>query len=218
MSKLLKLPQAVEDALSSVNPSTSRRKFLKSASAEGTRIHELVSRYALAYPNVRFQLMVGGRQVLTTPGSGRPSEALLSVYGSEVASGMLEVQGEDPETGYRVDGFIGAPSVNRANRTYMTLFVNQRWIQNRMLAFALEEAYHGLLPEKRYPLAVLNLGIPYADVDVNSHPAKREVRFHQEGKVYSTLQRAVRAALMADSPVPDLSLATGSATPSRSRP
>ena len=186
-----------------------RRKFLKSASAEGSRVHDLISRYALAYPELRFQLMAGGRTVLSTPGTGRPDEALLAVYGPEVAAGMLAVHGTDPETGYQVDGFVSAPSLNRANRTYLTFFINRRWIQNRLLSFALEEAYHGLLPEKRYPLAVMNLTLPYADVDVNSHPAKREVRFHQEGKVYSTLQRAVRAALIAQSPVPDLRQSSG---------
>ncbi|MFQ6028550.1 MAG: DNA mismatch repair endonuclease MutL, partial [Dehalococcoidia bacterium] len=186
-----------------------RRKFLKSASAEASRVHDLIARYALAYPELRFQLTAGSRQVLNSPGSGRPEEALLAVYGPEVASGMLEVHGQDPETGYRVDGYVSAPSLNRANRTYLTFFVNRRWIQNRMLSFALEEAYHGLLPEKRYPLAVVNLTLPYAEVDVNSHPAKREVRFHQEGKVYSTLQRAVRSALIAESPVPDLQHSPG---------
>ena len=73
-----------------------------------------------------------------------------------------------------------------------------------MLSFALEEAYHGLLPEKRYPLAALNLVLPYEDVDVNSHPGKREVRFRHEGQVYAALQREVRAALVAHSPVRDL--------------
>jgi DNA mismatch repair protein MutL len=181
-----------------------RRKFLKSLSAESARIRELVDRYALAYPNIRFQLTIDGRTSITTPGNGRGQEALLAVYGPEVASGMLEVHGQDPETEYQAAGFTGVPGLNRANRTYMTFFVNRRWIQNRMLAFALEEAYHGLLPEKRYPLAVLNLSLPYADVDVNAHPAKREVRFRYEGKVYSALQRAVRAALVAHSPVPEI--------------
>ena len=104
----------------------------------------------------------------------------------------------------RVEGFAGNPSLHRANRTYMTFFVNRRWIQSRMLSFALEEAYHGLLPEKRYPLAALNLVLPYEDVDVNSHPGKREVRFRHEGQVYAALQREVRAALVAHSPVRDL--------------
>ena len=182
-----------------------RRKFLKSANAEGGRVQELISRYALAYPEIAFRLTVGERQALATPGNGRTAEALLAVYGTEAAAAMLEVAGQDGETGYRVAGFAGAPNLHRANRTYMTFFVNRRWIQSRMLSFALEEAYHGLLPEKRYPLAALNLVLPYEAVDVNSHPAKREVRFHQEGKVYAALQRAVRAALVGAAPVRDIS-------------
>jgi DNA mismatch repair protein MutL len=181
-----------------------RRKFLKSGSSETVRVQELVARYALAFPNVRFQLLVDGRLALATPGNGKPRETLLAVYGAEAAKGMLEVRGEDPETGYRVDGFVSVPALHRANRSYMTFYVNRRWIQNRMLSYAVEEAYHGLLPDKRYPLAALDLSLPYADVDVNFHPAKREVRFHLEGKVFSALQRAVRATLMADSPVPQV--------------
>jgi len=181
-----------------------RRKFLKSNSTESSRVQELLSRYALAFPHVRFQLSVDGRPVLNTPGNGKTRETLLALYGAEVAGAMLEVHGEDPESGYQVEGFISPPSLHRANRSYMTFFVNHRWIQSRMLSFALEEAYHGLLPDKRYPLSAINLAIPYGDVDVNAHPTKKEVRFHQEGKVFSTLQRAVRAAVVADSPVPGM--------------
>ena len=178
-----------------------RRKFLKSPTAEGGRVGDLVSRYALVYPEISFILKIGERTTLSTPGDGRPANDMVAVYGSEVAANLLEVSGEDPDSGYRVGGFAGNPSLHRANRTYMTFFVNRRWIQSRMLTFALEEAYHGLLPEKRYPLAALNLVVPYEDVDVNSHPGKREVRFRQDGKVYSALQRGVRAALVAHSPV-----------------
>ena len=195
-----------------------RRKFLKSKSTETSRVQELVGRYALAYPAIAFQLASDGRELLSTPGNGKPLEALLAVYGPEVAADMLEVHGEDPETGQWLDGFISAPSLHRSNRTYMSFFVNRRWIQSRMLSFALEEAYHGLLPERRYPLAAINLGIPYTDVDVNTHPAKREVRFHQEGKVFSSLQRAVRSTLMADSPVPQFQMPGGEATLGSSRP
>ncbi|MCH7712505.1 MAG: DNA mismatch repair endonuclease MutL [Chloroflexi bacterium] len=181
-----------------------RRKFLRTISTETSRVQELVSRYALAYPQTRFQLAVDGKQQLLTSGSGSPKDALAAVYGADVAEQMLDVHGEDAESGYRVDGFISPPGLNRANRTHMTFFVNRRWIQSRMLSFALEEAYHGLLPERRFPLAALNLDIPYSQVDVNSHPSKREIRFHQEGKAFSTLQRAVRAVLVADSPVPQM--------------
>ena len=193
-----------------------RRKFLRSAQAETARVQELVSRYALAFPEVRFRLVNDGRASLTTPGNGQPREALLAVYGSQVAGSMLEVQAEDPETGpssvgYGVEGYVGAPSVSRANRTYMTFFVNRRLIQSRMLAYAVEEAYAGLLQTKRYPVAAINVVMPYDEVDVNSHPAKREVRFRDESRVFSLVQRAVRAALVAESPVPAFSAASGGA-------
>ena len=181
-----------------------RRKFLRSASAETSRVQELVSRYALVFPGIRFQLLMDGRSSFTSPGNGLPREALLAVYGPQAATAMLEVRGEDSESGYQVNGFASAPSLTRANRTYMTFFVNRRWVQSRMLSFAVEEAYLGLLQVKRYPLAALNISIPYEDVDVNSHPAKREVRFRYESRVFSTVQRAVRAVLVADSPVPSL--------------
>ena len=179
-----------------------RRKFLRSVSAETNRVRELIDRYALAYPEVAFLLTADGRTVVSTPGSGSPEEALLAVYGPDVASGMLRVGESDPESGYGIRGFVSAPRINRSNRAHFTFFVNRRWVQSRMLSFALEESYHGLLPEKRYPLACLDITVPYAHVDVNSHPAKREVRFLQESKVYATLQRAVRAALITHSPVP----------------
>ena len=195
-----------------------RRKFLKSSSAETSRIQELVSRYALVFPGIRYQLMVDGRVSFTSPGNGVHREALLAVYGPQAATAMLEVHGEDPETGYQVDGFAGAPSLTRANRTYMTFFVNRRWVQSRMLSFAVEEAYIGLLQVKRYPLAALNISIPYEEVDVNSHPSKREVRFREENRVFSTVQRAVRAVLMADSPIPSLASPPESAYPAAVAP
>ncbi|MQG35107.1 MAG: DNA mismatch repair endonuclease MutL [SAR202 cluster bacterium] len=181
-----------------------RRKFLRSSSAETSRVQELVSRYALVFPAVRFQLVVDGRTSFTSPGNGVPREALLAVYGPQAATAMLEVHAEDEASGYQVDGFTGAPSLTRANRTYMTFFVNRRWVQSRMLSFAVEEAYMGLLQVKRYPLASLNISMPYEDVDVNAHPAKREVRFKDESRVFSTVQRAVRTVLVAESPVPML--------------
>ena len=179
-----------------------RKRFLRSAQAETARVQELVSRYALAFPEIRFRLVNDGRASLTTPGNGQPREALLAVYGAQVARDMLEVHAEDHETGYAVEGFAAAPSVSRANRTYLTFFVNRRLVQSRMLSYAVEEAYSGLLQVKRYPIAAINVVLPYDEVDVNSHPAKREVRFHQENRVFSLAQRAVRAALVADSPVP----------------
>lgn len=181
-----------------------RRKFLRSPQAETGRAQEAVSHYALAYPEIRFRLVSDGRAVLATPGNGQPREALQAVYGAAVAGELLEVHAQDPATGYAVEGYAAPPGVNRANRTYMIFFVNRRWIHNRMLAYSVEEAYTGLLPVKRYPVAVVNLVMPYSDVDVNSHPAKREVRFHHERQVFAITQRAVRAAVVSGSPPPSI--------------
>ena len=182
-----------------------RRKFLKSASGERSRISDLVTRYALAFPEVGFRLVVDGRNTITSPGNGSLSDALVSVYGADTAGSLLEVSWEDAGDGYGVRGFISSPSMHRANRTYITFLVNRRWIQSPLLSFALAESYQGFLPERKHPLAVLNLSVPLADADVNVHPAKREVRFLQENRVFSALQRGVRAALVAFSPVPEMS-------------
>ena len=186
-----------------------RRKFLKSPSAETARISDLVSRYALAFPEIRFQLLVDGRNSLTSPGNSSLADALVSVYGAETSRGMLEASwddGEDTGNGYGVRGFISAPSLHRANRSYITLLVNRRWIQSPLLSYALSECYQGFLPERRHPIAVLNLSVPLAEVDVNVHPAKREVRFRYEDRVFAALQRSVRSTLVATSPVPEMRL------------
>ena len=183
-----------------------RRKFLRSVAAEVGRIGDLVSRYALAFPEVRFQLIVEGRKGLESPGSGRLEEALAAVYGAEVSKQMLEVRQEELSDGYGVEGYTSPISLSRSNRSHITFFVNRRWVQSRALSVALEEAYHGLLPQGRHPLSVINITVPYTDVDVNVHPTKREVRFRQESRSFSAVQRAVRAALIATSPVPQIYL------------
>ena len=165
-----------------------RRKFLKSPSAEASRIGDLVSRYALSYPEVRFRSLVDGRNALDSPGNGSLGDALISVYGPETAGSLLEAGWDDPGDGYGVQGFVSSPSLHRANRSYITLLVNRRWIQSPLLSFALAESYHGFLPERRHPIAVLNLTVPRDQLDVNVHPAKREVRFRQEDRVFSTLR------------------------------
>ena len=115
------------------------------------------------------------------------------------------IRDREPDSGYKIEGFTGTPSLNRANRNNITLLVNRRWIYSRALTFAVDEAYHGLLPEKRFPVCVFNLSVPLSEVDVNSHPTKREIRFHQESKIFSLLQRSIRASLISDSPVPFVS-------------
>ena len=187
-----------------------RRKFLRSASAEANRAQALVSRYALSYPAVRFSLRVEDSEALASTGSGDAREAVAAVYGAEVAEAMLELVPPGPPEGGRaprVSGMIAPGSISRANRNQVTIFVNGRWVQNRMLNYALQEAYHGFLPERRYPVAVVEIALPYSDVDVNVHPGKSEVRFRHEGSVFAALQQAVRQTLTAHSPVPELGTA-----------
>ena len=184
-----------------------RRKFLRSPATEGARIHTLVTRNALAYPEVRFQ-MQGDRSVaFASGGSGDLREAVSSVYRLDVAQAMLEISTpDDTQNGLSpaIWGMVSPPSLDRANRSYISVFVNRRWVQNRMLSYAVEQAYHGFLKERRYPLAAVNIAIPQQEVDVNMHPAKAEVRFHRENQVFAALQQAVRQTLTSHSPVPDL--------------
>ena len=178
-----------------------RRKFLRSAAAESSRIHNAVTQIALGHPHVRFNLISNGKEAFSSPGSGELSDVLMAVYGLETVEALLKVEGTDKD-GRRVSGFASSPSLTRANRSGINFYVNRRWIQNRMLLQAVEEAYRGLLMEGRHPLVVLHLELPTVEVDVNVHPAKREVRFHYQGAVFSAVQRSVRECLVAHSPVP----------------
>jgi DNA mismatch repair protein MutL len=177
-----------------------RRKFLRTAGSETNAIAGVVTHYALAFPEVRFSLAVDGRQSFATPGSGDLRDAAAAVYGLDVASELLRVWREDGLI--RVEGLAGPPHVSRANRSYICLFVNRRWIQNRRLTFAVEEAYQGMLMVGRHPIAMLNITLLAEDVDVNVHPTKAEVRFVDESAAFSAVQRAVREALVAQAPVP----------------
>ena len=128
------------------------------------------------------------------------------MYGAESCASMLEVVWEGSGEGYKVSGFVSAPSLHKSNRTYITFLLNRRWIQSPLLTAALSETYHGFLPERRHPVAVLNISVPPGEVDVNVHPAKREVRFRQDDRVFGSLQRAVRGTLVAVAPVPELNI------------
>ena len=181
-----------------------RRKFLRSATTESGHISHLVSQMCLAFPEVRFTLTLDGRQTIQTSGSGQLRDAFLSLYGLEAAQAMLEVR-DDPDDEVQVWGLVSSPSLNRSNRSQLSFFVNRRWVQSRSLVFAVEEAYHGLLMTGRHPVAVINIQLPLQEVDVNVHPAKSEVRFRRERDVFAAVQKAVRAALIGQMPIPSVS-------------
>jgi DNA mismatch repair protein MutL len=176
-----------------------RLKFLRTAGAEASQIGGVVSHYALAYPEVAFTLRLDGRETFATGGSGSRREAAAGVYGRDIASVMLEVS--DEAEGCHLEALFTPPHVSRANRGYITLFINRRWVRSRSLAFAVEEAYSGLLQTGRFPIAVVDLRLPPEEVDVNVHPAKAEVRLRNERAVFSLVQRPIRRALSGLAPV-----------------
>lgn len=180
-----------------------RLKFLGSAGRELSRIQSMLASLALVYPHVAISLSADGRERLRTIGSGKLVDAVSGVYGPKVAEQMLELDSDD-SAAFSADGIVSSPSLNRANRTYMTISVNGRWIQSRRLSYAIEQAYHGFLPERRFPFAVIRIQTPLDDVDANVHPAKTEVRFLREDLVYSVVQRAVRGVLSTSAPVHEL--------------
>lgn len=198
-----------------------RLKFLKSDNSEKRLIDDFVTRYALAYPAVRFRLTHNGRITFQTSGNGSVRDVLLAIYGPEVARQLLEIGdlGLEIEEGgamagakspmnqspIPVSGFVGPPSLHWSNRNHITLFVNGRWIRDNSLTYAVVQAYHTLLPTGRYPLGIIFITVPPEQVDVNVHPAKTEVRFRHDHTPFGAVQRAVRQVLIADTPVRSVS-------------
>ena len=178
-----------------------RLKFLRSPASEASQIAAVVSHYALAYAEVAFTLRLDGRLSLQTPGSGERREAVAAVYGVPAASAMLPLPDSEGDEYAGVGGLVSPPGLTRANRTYISLFINRRWVRSRTLTFAVEEAYHGLLMTGRFPIAVLDITLPPEEVDVNVHPTKAEVRLRREREVFAVLQRRVRRALIDQAPV-----------------
>ena len=202
-----------------------RLKFLKSNTTEKKLIDELVTRYAMAYPTVRFRLTHNNRITFQSNGNGNVRDVLIAVYGSDIARHLLEIDaleeerskegGETPEDNLtssplhpitpppqsqNVSGFIGPPSLHWSNRSHITLFLNGRWIKDNRLTYAVIQAYQTLLPSGRFPLGIIFIKMSPEEVDVNVHPTKTEVRFRHGKAPFGSVQRAVRQTLLADAP------------------
>ena len=187
-----------------------RLKFLKSATTEKRLIDEFVTRYALAYPGIRFRLSHDNRVTFQTTGSGATADVLLAAYGPETTRQLIEVLPSTAETNQatsdsrrasiNVRGYVSDPALTWSGRNHIQLFVNGRTIRDTRLTFAVVQAYHTLLPVGRFPLALLFIDLPPEEVDVNVHPTKVEVRFRDEGAVFGAVQRAVRAVLVETAP------------------
>ena len=178
-----------------------RLNFLKKDVTERRQIDQLVTRYALAYPQVRIHLVQDGKAGLHSSGNGQRREILAQMYGGDTARQFLELEA-DYES-FRIEGFISPIAVTRASRREISFFVNGRWVQDSTLSTAVVRAYHTLLMVGRFPLAALFITVPPDQVDVNVHPTKAEVRFRNRDRVFSDVQRAVKRGLLAYTPVPE---------------
>ena len=171
-----------------------RYKFLKKDYTESGYIEDVITRIALVNPNVAIKLINTGKTVIQTNGSGMLKDVIYSIYGKDVANAILEVnyQYED----ITVSGAIGKPEIARSNRSHQLFFVNKRYIKDKTLTAATEQAYKGLIPIGKFGFAVLNLEMNPAKVDVNVHPAKLEVRFQEENKVFQAIYHAIKETLL----------------------
>ena len=183
-----------------------RLKFLKSRHTEVSHSHHLLEQYALAYPEIRFSVFNEGRQIFSTPGDGQLPSVLLEIYGLQITEQMVPISSldgrDDDAERPVVSGFTSLPTCYKSTRQHMSFFVNRRWVLSRMLSYAVEEAYHSLLMAGRHPLAVVNISVDPTQIDVNVHPAKTEIRFLKERRVYAAVQRAVRQAILQDAHMP----------------
>jgi len=172
----------------------------------------VVSQYALAFPEVKFSLSNDGRVALRTPGSGRLIDSIIEVYGAEIAKNMVEVK-DISVLPPQVAGMVGSPKVSRSGRGYLSFFVNRRWVNSRLLARAVEEAYHGLLTSGKHPVAIINISLPPEEVDVNIHPTKSEIKFRDEHQIFTAVRRAVRHTLVEQLTVPEVKVVAEEASP-----
>ncbi len=169
-----------------------RMKFMKSDTVEGSRVAAAVQMQALAHPEVAFQFLRDGKQVLATPGTGKLQDAMYCVYGRDCAR-MVAV--ESRWESYTLSGFVTLPTDARPSRNLQTFFVNDRPVKSKLLIAALEEAYRNQLMVGRFPGCVLHLNLPANSVDVNVHPAKTEVKFLSEKAVFDCVHYGVLGAL-----------------------
>ncbi|MGE3541344.1 MAG: DNA mismatch repair endonuclease MutL [Candidatus Tectimicrobiota bacterium] len=186
-----------------------RLKFLKHPSTEAGHITQCFTTLVLAVPAVHMTLHLNGRQHLQVPAASTLGERLELLFGAELREQLLPV--DDTTTAMQVQGYLARATVHRATRRQQFFFVNGRPIHNRMLSHALYEAYRTLLPRERHPVAVLFFTLPASEVDVNVHPAKLEVRFRQEARLYDHLRRLLQQRLLDSVAALPQPLASGSA-------
>ncbi|MGA8529795.1 MAG: DNA mismatch repair endonuclease MutL [Acidobacteriaceae bacterium] len=195
-----------------------RRKFLRAETTELAHVTALVTHYALAHPEMHFELHSATHALLTAPPVRDPSERIYQVFGRDTLDQLLPLAAErrlehaglpepppwrrdehytPPDPGYlRVTGFVSRPALQKLNRNSIYVFVNQRLIRDRLILHAITEAYRNIIPPTSFPVILLFLEMPPQEVDVNVHPAKTEVRFRQQSQVHDFVRESIRVALM----------------------
>lgn len=180
-----------------------RRKFLKSATTELGRVCDIVEWIALSHPGLHLVLRHNSKLVYEIPANSSFTDRVGLFFGADVRDGLYEIDSGPPtDNGLRLTGWIGDPSIDRGNAKLQYLFVNGRWFRDRSLNYAVQEAYRGLLMTGRYPVSFLFLSVPPDQVDVNAHPTKAEVRFHDNGLIFSLIRATVKNRLLKENLVP----------------
>ena len=171
-----------------------RYKFLKKDFTEAGYIEDAVTRLALANTNISIKLVSSGKTIIQTSGNGMLQDAIYSIYGKEIAEGIVPVSLEYEDV--KIEGVAGKPEIGRSNRTNQIFFVNKRYVKNKTLSSAVEQAYKGLLPIGKFGFIVMNIELAPNKIDVNVHPAKLEIRFQEEQKIFKAVYSSIKQSLL----------------------
>lgn len=178
-----------------------RYKFLKKDFTEAGYIEDVITRIALVHPEIALKLISSGKTIIQTPGNGDLKTVIYNIYGKDIAENVINVDYTYDDI--RVTGVIGKPVISRSNRSNQLFFVNKRFIKDKALTSAAEQAYKGMITIGKYAFLVLNIEMNPKQVDVNVHPAKLEVRFDDEGKVFKAIYHTIKENLLQGDLVPD---------------
>ncbi|HFR3538976.1 TPA: DNA mismatch repair endonuclease MutL [Streptococcus suis] len=178
-----------------------RLKYVRSQQAELSHIADIINRLSLAHPEIAFTLVNEGRELMRTAGTGKLRQAISGIYGIASAKKMVEIEAEDLD--FHVSGYVSLPELTRANRNYISIFINGRYIKNFLLNRAILEGYGSKLMVGRFPLAVISIEIDPYLADVNVHPTKQEVRISKEKELMSLIREAIIKALKEQDLIPD---------------
>lgn len=182
-----------------------RLKYLRSGTTEMGHIIDLVNRISLAYPDLSLRLIHNGRQVLFSSGSGSLEEVIFNVFGKQMAENMLRVNTASEKI--ILTGYVGKPVNYKSNRSGMIFFVNGRYVKNRLISRAVEEAFKSYMLIRKYPVVILNFTIEPETIDVNVHPTKTEIRFSEEKELYTLTYQTVSQAIKRSSLIPKIEIA-----------